>query len=259
MTPLQEYFATLTGLAMSAVGRPVTGTVLAPAADRDGARSATSYPLPSATVVWCDPAVVGALNDLLGDVADQPIDSDEFVRRATAGGATLSGFGNNRVLIGDVDPPVVSMDAAARVLDRNDPDDIATLARFAAAASEDDLDEADLDLDALDPFIVGLFDGDTMVAYGSGRPYGDASAFDDIGVLTHPAHRRRGLGAHVVAEFIERRIASDPTRRMLYRCNTENAGSNGVAESLGFTLAHTIGAVRFPTPESGRSMPVELI
>ena len=131
------------------------------------------------------------------------------------------------------------------MLDRDVADDVAVLAEFVNAISQDDLDEVELDLDELDPFIVALFDGDTMVAYGSGRPDSRAAVFDDIGVLTHPDHRRRGLGVRVVAEFVKRRRASDPTRRMLYRCNTDNVASNAVAESLGFSFANTVGAVRF--------------
>lgn len=245
-TALDEYFASLAELAASAVGEPLSGTVIAPDPERADTGSATSYPLPAATVVWCDPVLTDKLTETLREVVDRTIDSDEFVRLAIAAGATLSGFGNNRVLVDDLRRPSPRVDGIdARVLDPDDPGDLATLSTFVAGSSEDDLDEADLDLDELDPLIVGLFDGDAMVAYGSGRPYDDIDIFDDIGVLTAPSHRRRGLGAAAVAEFVERRLASDPGRRMLYRCNTENTGSNAVAESLGFTLAHTIGAVRF--------------
>jgi hypothetical protein len=50
----------------------------------------------------------------------------------------------------------------------------------------------------------------------------------------------------LLAEFVERRTVVSPERHMLYRCAAENAGSNAIAEALGLTLAHTIGAVRFP-------------
>jgi hypothetical protein len=40
-----------------------------------------------------------------------------------------------------------------------------------------------------------------------------------------------------------------PGRHWLYRCTVDNVGSNRVAESLGFTLVSTIGAVRFPADD----------
>ncbi len=243
---LDDYFSSLTAAAETAVGRPVRGgTVVAPEEDRAGSGSATSYPTPSGTIVWCDPALVDSITQVLSGVTHQAIDSMQFVHRATSHGATLSGFGNNRVLIDDLRQPEATSALEIRRLDRDSGDDCETLAEFIAAASEDDLDEADLELDNLDPFIVGVFDAGKMVAYGSGRPSEIDERFDDIGVLTHADHRGRGLGALAVSEFISRRVASDSSRRMLYRCTTENAGSNALAASLGFTLAHTIGAVRF--------------
>lgn len=244
---LDDYFSSLVESARSVIGAPVDGgTVVVPQHDRVGTGSATSYPTPSGTIVGCDPALVESITDMLAGLADRAIDSVQFVHLATSHGATLSGFDNNRVLVGElVRPPQPAVAVEARVLDRGRREDVATLATFVAASTADDLEEADIDLDELDPLIVGLFDADEMVAYGSGRPYDDIEAFDDIGVLTMPSHRRRGLGASVVAEFVERRLGADPTRRMLYRCTTENAGSNAIAASLGFTLAHTIGAVQF--------------
>jgi GNAT superfamily N-acetyltransferase len=247
---LDIYFSALVDAVRTAATRTLDGNiVLAPDASRAGGGSATSYPTPAGTIIWCDPAIVGVLSEVIGDAAETAIASDDFVELAIAAGATLLGFGRNRVLEGALRHPrldALAVGLSVRLLDRESAADVALLADLASAASADDLDEADLDLDNLDPFYVGLLEKDRLAAYACGRPSEINERFDDIGVLVHPSFRRRGLGAHVVGEFIERRGLADPDRLMLYRCTTENAASNAIAESLNFTLAHTIGAVRFP-------------
>lgn len=247
---LDEYFSSLVESAEDATGSPFDGgTVIAPEEDRVGSRSATSYPTPSGTIVWCDPALVDQLGAVLAGSTRPAIDSGEFVRLAVGAGAVLSGFGNNRVLVDTLRRPVTGAAAAGVSARRLDPDlatDLALITGLVAAASEDDLEEADLDVGELDADIVGLVDRERLVAYASGRPSPIDERFDDIGVLTHPAHRRCGFGVLVVSEYVRDRNLAKPDRRMLYRCSVENAGSNALAESIGFTLAHTIGAVQFP-------------
>ncbi|MFK8025598.1 MAG: GNAT family N-acetyltransferase [Ilumatobacter sp.] len=248
MTARDDYLGALVEAAETVLGESLDGrTVVCPDPDRAGSRAATSYPMPAGTVVWCDPALVGRVTEVLGESAKYAITTDRWLQLALAAGAEHLGSGNNRVLVEGVIAPEPAQDGVeARILAVDDAQHMATLAAFVAGCSDDDVEEADIDLDEPDPLIVGLFDGESMVAYGSGRPYDDIPAFDDIGVLTSADHRRRGLGGRVVAEFVRRRLESDPTRRMLYRCNVDNAGSNAVAQALGFTLVHTIGAVRFP-------------
>lgn len=247
---LDHYFSALDNTARSATGRSLDGgSMIAPVDDRIGSRSATSYPTPLGTIVWCDPALADRLAAVLGERIERAISSDEFVELATGDGAEALGFGRNRVLDGQLRVPTTAAPGAwlsVKRLDRDVAEDVALLAALAAEVSDDDLDEADLELDNLDPFYVGLLDGDRLAAYACGRPSDIDERFDDIGVLVHPEYRRVGLGARAVAEFVRQRQAADPQRLMLYRCTTENAGSNRIAESLGFSLAHTIGAVRFP-------------
>lgn len=247
---LDQYFAALATTAKAAANRSLDGgTMIAPVDDRVATRSATSYPTPFGTIVWCDPAFADRLAVVLGERVEHPISSDEFVELATADGAELLGFGRNRVLDGQLRVPTAGghgAELSVRRLDRDVVADVALLTALAAEVTEDDLDEADIELDNLDPFCVGLLDGRQLAGYASGRPSEIHERFDDIGVLVHPAHRRSGLGARAVAEFVQQRQVANPDRLMLYRCTTENAGSNRIAESLGFTLAHTIGAVRFP-------------
>ena len=248
MDARQAYLDAIVTAAEEAAGRPLGGGTLAcPDPDRVGRRSATSYPTPAGTVIWCDPALIDQIALLLADEGGTAITTGRWVELAVAAGAEHAGSGNNRVLIGEIDRPSNGDGRfAARRLDRHVESDVETLRSFVIGIDQDDLDEAELDLDELDPFIVGLFDGDEMVAYASSIPADEMPEFDDIAVLTHPQHRRRGLGALAVAEFVAHRTRADPTRRMLYRCDVDNTGSNGVAEALGFDFVHTIGAVRFP-------------
>ncbi len=247
---LDIYFSSLISAAESATGAPISGgTKIVPEVARAGSLSATSYPTPSGTIIWCDPMLVDPLADSLEGATDDAIDSEDFVRLSTRTGATLSGFGNGRVLVGELRHLAVDAAAAGvsvRVLDRDRAGDEALLAELASATPKDELEQAGLNLDHLDAEIVGLLDCEQLVAYASGLPSWINERFDDIGVLTHPEHRRRGLAALAVNEFVRHRLATDPELLMLYRCRTENAGSNGVAESLGFTVAHTVGTVRFP-------------
>ena len=132
-----------------------------------------------------------------------------------------------------------------RPLDRDDADDRAALARLIDACDDDDLEEAELDLDDLDPHLLAMVDADgEIVAESGARPSEVDDRLDDIAVLTHPDHRGRRWGALTVHEFITRRQVDGA--RFLYRCDVENHGSNRVAESVGFEMIHQIAAVRFP-------------
>lgn len=248
MNALDAYVDAIVSRAEAVVGHPLADrTVVCPDPSRVGTRRATSYPTPSGTVVWTDPATVDTVTVLLGDELDTAITTDRWLEITLAAGAEPTGSANNRVLVGDLRRSDAAGDhIAVRTLDCDIVDDVEVLRRFARSVTDDDRDEADFDLDELDPFMVGLFDGDTMVAYASGLPDDELTEFDDVAVITRADRRGRGLGARAVAAFVELRTANEPTRRMLYRCNVLNVGSNRVAESLGFTLAHTIGAVRVP-------------
>jgi GNAT superfamily N-acetyltransferase len=77
--------------------------------------------------------------------------------------------------------------------------------------------------------VFGCFEGDRLAAAASG--YRRAS-FVDIGVLTHPGLRRRGLGKAVVGVLCAWSIENGIIAQ--YRCNTINTGSLALAGSLHF-------------------------
>ncbi len=80
------------------------------------------------------------------------------------------------------------------------------------------------------PYILGCFFGKKLVAVSSIVDFGDAK---DIGVLTHPKFRRKGLGTLLISELCKKAIKRDEL--LLYRCHDGNLGSIKVAQSLGFT------------------------
>ena len=244
MLSSELYVASLLAGAVNAHGRRLeSGTRLVGDAERDGTGSATCYPTPHASIVWCDPRVLDRLAPIESSIA---LSAEEFVVAAGALGAVLVGYGRIRVLDGHLRRPDADLgDLVVRHVGAGDTPPISMLGDLIAACDDDDVEDADLDLDHLDPTSTLLLTPHgTIAAYASARPHDVMASFDDIAVLTHPEWRGRRLGALAVHEFIRRRRPEG--RRWLYRCNVDNVGSNRVAESLGFTVVTTIGAVSFP-------------
>jgi len=117
--------------------------------------------------------------------------------------------------------------------------DAAAFAAFQARCSAPDLEESDIGLEQEAPY--GVFDGSRMVAGASTYMW---DGLVDVGVLTDPDYRRQGLGktaasavcAHFVNDLAESRI-------VCYRHGLNNAGSRGIAESLGFSFYATAECV----------------
>ena len=243
MLPSERYLGSLLAAAERAHGRPLTsGTTLVIDPERNGTGSATCYPTPHASIVWCDEGV----RDRLAPIeSSKSISAEEFVAAATGLGAVLLGYARTRVLDGEPRRPTADPgDLAVRHVDPGDDAPMSMLHDLIAACDEEDVAYADLDLDHLDPsFTVLVTSEGTIAAYASAQPHDLDPAFDDIAVLTHPAWRGRQLGALAVHEFIRHHRAQG--RPVVYRCNVDNVGSNRVAESLGLTLVTTIGAVSF--------------
>lgn len=244
MLPSERYVAALLDAAERAHGRPLgSGTTVVADPERVGTGSASCYPTPDVSIVWCDPRLLERLAPI---ESSETMTAEEFTDAADALGAALVGYGRIRTLDGDLRRPAADLgDLIVRHVAVGDTPPISMLETLIAACDDDDVEEADLDLDHLDPTLTVLVTGQgAITAYAGSRPHGIVAEFDDIGVLTHPAWRGRRLGARAVYEYIRRRRADG--RCWLYRCDLDNIGSNRAAESLGFTAVATIGAVSFP-------------
>lgn len=107
--------------------------------------------------------------------------------------------------------------------------DAAEFERFCTDAPDGDLDEAFVELDHW--LVYGTFADGALVAAASAYPW-RGSRLADIGVITLPAFRGRGLARRVV-----RAIAGDALRQGYepqYRCQLDNLASIALAGSAGF-------------------------
>jgi RimJ/RimL family protein N-acetyltransferase len=108
--------------------------------------------------------------------------------------------------------------------------DAALFARFQSSASEQDLDDAYVELDHWAVF--GAFAQDRLVTAASMYPWGNAR-IADLGVLTLPAYRRRGHARAAVRALCKH--AAQKGYEPQYRCQSDNHASLAVAKAAGLT------------------------
>lgn len=107
--------------------------------------------------------------------------------------------------------------------------DADAFAEFTAAAPEDDLDEAYVELDHW--LVVGTFREQQLVSVSSMYPWGE-STIADLGVITLPQFRGQGLGRETVRAISA--AALERGYEPQYRCDLDNAPSAALARSAGF-------------------------
>ena len=203
------------------------------------------YLLGEHVLVTCDPAVESMLSAAV--VGMEP-NLDAWKHVAAENSGELLGAGRMQLL---VDPNVKSPGLPAgfehRTLENDDPEAIALIAALIDVSSEDDLDEAELDIDDLDKTMdVVIGPTGEVAAYASARSFEMAHTHGDIGVITREDHRGLGLGVAVVA-LLSARLFTEGIEP-LYRCGEENNGSMRLSASLGFEPATRLVAYRFPSP-----------
>jgi GNAT superfamily N-acetyltransferase len=119
---------------------------------------------------------------------------------------------------------------------------------FLKSCTEDDQEEAAMDLD--DEAIMGAFEGSVVVS--SASVY-ERTGFLDFGSLTQASHRRRGLGKAVVSQLsswcLQRGFIPQ------YRCEDTNQASLALAESVGFRRHFIQESVWPPAAEERETAP----
>ena len=108
--------------------------------------------------------------------------------------------------------------------------DAASFDAFTRAAPDDDLDEAFVELDHW--LVVGTFVDGRLACAASAYPW-DETQLADVGVITLPEFRGRGLGRATV-----RAISAEALGRGYepqYRCQLDNTASVALARASGFT------------------------
>ncbi|MFC0681310.1 GNAT family N-acetyltransferase [Lysobacter korlensis] len=108
-------------------------------------------------------------------------------------------------------------------------DDAEAFARFAREAPEADLDDAFVELDHW--LVFGTFVDGRLAAAASMYPWRD-TPLADLGVITLPGYRGRGLGRVTVRAMSARAIEMGYEPQ--YRCQIDNAPSVALARAAGF-------------------------
>lgn len=108
--------------------------------------------------------------------------------------------------------------------------DAAAFEALVAAAPEDDLEEAFVELDHW--LVFGTFVGDKLASAVSMYPW-NGTRLADLGVITLPAFRGRGLGRATVRAASSAALALGYEPQ--YRCQVDNLASVALARAAGFT------------------------
>jgi len=121
-------------------------------------------------------------------------------------------------------------------------DEDGLLKDFFSKFPEDELDDADIDLEEKDPIVFGGFMDGKLVAYSSHRYPTDDVA--DIGVLVDADYRGRGFGKHIVAHDVNWCIEHGIVSK--YVVLEDNKKSIRLVESLGFERVLTVYKLIIP-------------
>ncbi len=113
-----------------------------------------------------------------------------------------------------------------------DPSDHPSIQAFLVTCSDEDIEDALIDVEDPDEEIRMVFRGETPVGYAGYRLW--ESGLGDVGILIHPDHRKRGLGVAAVADTTAACIANG--HLPFYRTSRDNKGSSAIAEGLGYKL-----------------------
>lgn len=108
-------------------------------------------------------------------------------------------------------------------------EDVERMAEFRSRVPAEDVDEAYVELAHW--FVVGMMEGDRIVAAASAYPW-RSSGLADIGVVTRPDRRGRGHATNLTLVLARAVMARGYWPQ--YRCDLENTASAKVAASAGF-------------------------
>jgi GNAT superfamily N-acetyltransferase len=198
-----------------------TGTTIVPDADMARRKRVIVNETQAHTVIQTPPELAAVL--LAG------LDLSQAVSAATVQHTLAATHAKRQWLDYVFHPPAgwVPPDADPRTRLLTEQDD-AALAALNARLSENDRNLGGVS--AEDPVRVGLFEGARCIAAASFLFYGEHIA--DVGVITDPEFRGRGLGKTVVTGLLHQR----GNRAGQYRTQHTNIGSHSLARSLGLVL-----------------------
>ncbi|MFE7638226.1 GNAT family N-acetyltransferase [Kitasatospora sp. NPDC057518] len=213
-------------------------TITADAALEEDERLTVLTTTDGRTRVLLTPAVAGVLG--LDDA--QPVDEAGFRQRLEKSGIALHGADHlfyftdeaHEALLGEPDDPSIRPLTEA---------DAPAFARFEEAASEQDLDDASVELDHW--AVYGAFEDGQLVCVASMYPWDDAP-LADLGVLTLPPYRGKGHARRLVRAISRHALARE--HQPQYRCQLDNHASVAAAGSAGLTRFGTWDTVSPDSP-----------
>jgi hypothetical protein len=223
------------------------GTTITPVEERRGTSRASTYQIGVHTLVYCDPEVFDIVQLLAQPARSLP--PSDLEGWATEHGFEFEGGGWIHLASASMlKPTELPEGASSTVLDRENPFDRALIRELVDAVGPVDADEADLDLDNLDPLIVALIDRHGRIgAYASERSFEYGEDFADIAIAARRDLRGNRWGSAAVSTLCQHIF--DLGRLPLYRCTWENTGSRRLALSIGFREVTSLAAMRLHESE----------
>ncbi len=172
------------------------------------------------------PALVDKLGFYQGQCLSEPI----FRRKLNEAGVTLHGA-DYLFYFSEADKNALLQENLEGVLRRLTEQDDAVFSEFQSSASEQDLDDAYVELDHWAVF--GSFEQNRLVSAASMYPWENAQ-IADLGVLTLTPFRGKGHARKVVRSISK--YAYDQGYEPQYRCQLDNQASTLLAKAAGLTL-----------------------
>ena len=214
-----------------------SGTTLSPESKYDGDKIIALWYIGKHTFAQFDPVYDSQLNELVKKLA---------ANISLTGGHIQEAWGEESILSLDIGltyylfPPdlpdyIPSKPFIMRQLTEADAESMSVLH---AANTPADVDESYVEVTHQIAF--GCFLDKLLVAAASGY---ERTGFLDIGVLTHPEFRKKGLGKSVVGGLCD--WANQHNIIAQYRHNITNTGSQNVARSLNFKIYFKSESISF--------------
>ena len=191
-----------------------------------------------------DAALTPAVADKIGLDRGQDLSESIFRQRLADAGVTLHAADNLFYFAGPERDALSREGDEVGVRRLTEEGDGTVFAEFESSASEQDLDDAYVELDHWAVF--GSFEQDRLVTAASMYPWENAR-IADLGVLTLPPFRGKGHARKVVRAIC--RYACGLGYEPQYRCQLDNHASSALAQAAGLTL---FGKWQVISPDAGQ-------
>ncbi|MGG4454192.1 GNAT family N-acetyltransferase [Brevibacillus porteri] len=172
-----------------------------------------------------------SLADKVGLSQQQDLSESIFRQKLSEAGVTLHGA-DYLFYFSEADKNVMLQENLEGDLRRLTEQDEVVFSEFESFASEQDLDDAYVELDHWAVF--GSFEQNRLVCAASMYPWEQGRQIADLGVLTLTSFRGKGHASKVVRSICK--YAYGQGYEPQYRCQLDNHASTALAKAAGFTL-----------------------